>query len=632
MDVTLAGHKVRDKISNWCYLDIPSLSDHPFIRFDLEICPQTTSKAQFLLPNLEFIDSNVFGALLSATLPYQTPPQSRQQIDIAIQSLTSAIQKAALCKTVRLPRPSNKTVYWWTADLSKLRAQLRKAQKASNKRPCSLNLETTADFKRRYKSLIRTTRAEAFKTFCSKETGIELFKSLRKLSGAERSFRNVPALKNSEGTLTNNDSEILSIFHEHFFPQGNQSPNVAIFDLKESTSDVPSLSEHEVREAVFEIKSKSTPGLDGITAGYLQKYYSVIQRNLFNILAACIQIQYFPLVWKRSLVIIIPKSGKSDYESVSSFRPISLLSTFGKVFEKILLRRLQYFSNQHDWFNCRQHGFRSNCLTISALHEVVSKIEYGFSQKAHTGSLFLDIKGAFDNVTHAGISDCLKRKECPIYLLNLIQGFLSERTATLQLNDKIEICEVHKSCPQGSPLSPFLWNVACDELLSKKLPRGVHIQGFADDISLMKTGVAVESIQIPLQQAADIVIEWANSHQLEISADKTELIVFSRRRRLVVDVVININGTLIREVTQVNHLGLILDQTLSWHAHIVAKCSKAKQSIFNLRRLSKLTWGSNTNILSRLYQAIIEPILLYGCSIWVSALRRQSTVSNLRSV
>ena len=271
-------------------------------------------------------------------------------------------------------------------------------------------------------------------------------------------------------------------------------------------------------------------------------------------------------------------------------------------------------------------------MTISALHEVVSKIEYGFSQKAHTGSLFLDIKGAFDNVTHAEISDCLKRKECPIYLLNLIQGFLSERTATLQLNDKIEICEVHKGCPQGSPLSPFLWNVVCDELLSKKLPPGVHIQGFADDISLMKTGVAVESIQIPLQQAADIVIEWANSHQLEISADKTELIVFSRRRRLVVDVVININGTLIREVTQVNHLGLTLDQTLSWHAHIVAKCSKAKQSIFNLRRLSKLTWGSNTNILSRLYQAIIEPILLYGCFIWVSALRRQSTVSNLRSV
>jgi ribonuclease HI len=331
-------------------------------------------------------------------------------------------------------------------------------------------------------------------------------------------------------------------------------------------------------------------------------------------------------------VIIIPKSGKSDYESVSSFRPISLLSTFGKILEKIIHRRLLHYSEVKNWFNCFQHGFRSNRSTISALHELVSKIEYGFSQKANTGCLLLDIKGAFDNVTHQGILRCLKKKDCPEYLFNLIAGFLSERTATLQLNDKVKICKVQKGCPQGSPLSPFLWNVVCDEVLSKKFPPGVYIQGFADDISLTKTGVTAESIQFPLQVAADIVLQWSLSHKMEISANKTELIVFSRRQRNNCDINVTINGTIIQPSLQVKHLGLVLDQRLSWHAHILAKCIKTKQTIFHLRRLSKLTWGSSSKTLSYLYQAILEPMLLYGCFIWAPALKRRTLVGRLRSV
>ena len=66
---------------------------------------------------------------------------------------------------------------------------------------------------------------------------------------------------------------------------------------------------------------------------------------------------------------------------------------------------------------------------------------------------------------------------------------------------------MQKGCPQDSPLAPFLWNVVCDEVLFKNFTPGVYIQGFADDIALVKTGVASESIQFSLQVAADILIE-----------------------------------------------------------------------------------------------------------------------------
>ena len=76
----------------------------------------------------------------------------------------------------------------------------------------------------------------------------------------------------------------------------------------------------------------------------------------------------------------------------------------------------------------------------------------------------------------------------------------------------------------------FLWNVVCDDILASVLPKDVHIQVFADDISLVKTGIRMEWMQAPLQKASDIVLEWAFKHFLEISAEKTKLIVFGSQR------------------------------------------------------------------------------------------------------
>ena len=227
-------------------------------------------------------------------------------------------------------------------------------------------------------------------------------------------------------------------------------------------------------------------------------FYPTISPYLINILQACIAQQYFPQIWKKSLVAVIPKVGRSDYKLPSSFRPISLLSTLGKVLEKIIQRRLVFLSDSHKWLSDRQHGFRHGHSTITALHEVVSRIEEGFSHGAYTSCLLLDIKGAFDNITHQGIIDCLVKKGCTSYLVNILKGFLFNRTALLQLNDNSLLCHLHKGCPQGSSLSPFLWNVVCDDILASVLPKGVHIQGFADDISLIKTGITMESMQYPL--------------------------------------------------------------------------------------------------------------------------------------
>jgi hypothetical protein len=286
VDVTLAGNNIGDKISNWHYLDLPSLSDHPFIGFDLALQPRKTSRIQKRLPKLDSIDVRLFVTLLSSLLPVKTPLLSLQDVDVAIEGLTIAIQNAATNKAVKLPCPPFKRVYWWTEDLSKARSKFRKAQKISKKQPLPKTHEETGELKRRYKSLIRKTRTESFKTFCTQESGTDLFQSLRKLSGTQQSFRNISYLKNRLGHLTNDDNEILSAFTETFFPVCDESLGSWPRSCQRPENETPLLTENEVREAVFSTKRTSAPGLDEITAGYPQQFFSVIKDHLFEILAA----------------------------------------------------------------------------------------------------------------------------------------------------------------------------------------------------------------------------------------------------------------------------------------------------------------------------------------------------------
>ena len=102
----------------------------------------------------------------------------------------------------------------------------------------------------------------------------------------------------------------------------------------------------------------------------------------------------------------------------------------------------------------------------------------------------------------------------------MMESFLTDRTANLQLNEtKLEI-HVEKGCPRGSPLSPFLWNIVLDKALRLNLGQGIMIQAYADDIIVATTGRNVNSIILELQNACDVLQNWSKSVKLEFSGQK----------------------------------------------------------------------------------------------------------------
>ena len=102
------------------------------------------------------------------------------------------------------------------------------------------------------------------------------------------------------------------------------------------------------------------------------------------------------------LAKVIPVFKNGDKHEFTNYRPISLLSSFAKLLEKIVSRQLLGFLNTHDVLYQHQYGFRTNHNTSQPVLHFTHKIFNALNQKpsAKTLAIFIDLKKAFDTVDH----------------------------------------------------------------------------------------------------------------------------------------------------------------------------------------------------------------------------------------
>jgi hypothetical protein len=137
--------------------------------------------------------------------------------------------------------------------------------------------------------------------------------------------------------------------------------------------------------------------------------------------------QYFPAVWKHACVISILKPGK-DPSLPSSYRPISLLDTVGKLFEKILLSSILSEISSRGLFRDEQFGFRPKHSTSFQVPLLVERVTRNFGEKRLTGAVFLGVAKAFDAVWVDRLLFKLTVLNFPSYLVKIISSYLHNRT------------------------------------------------------------------------------------------------------------------------------------------------------------------------------------------------------------
>jgi|UniRef100_A0A2S2R5Z2 hypothetical protein len=173
---------------------------------------------------------------------------------------------------------------------------------------------------------------------------------------------------------------------------------------------------------------------------------------LTKILNGCFRLYYFPSVWKRAIIISIPKSGK-DPQKPDSYRPIALLYSISKVYEKTILLELQKYLA--DTIKPEQAAFRQEHSTTQQLINPITLISNNLKNCTHTATAFIDVEKAFDRVWHEGLFFKMSTVNIPTDFIQIIQLFLLNRTFSVRLTDKLSSPrDILAGVPQGFCLGP----------------------------------------------------------------------------------------------------------------------------------------------------------------------------------
>ena len=146
------------------------------------------------------------------------------------------------------------------------------------------------------------------------------------------------------------------------------------------------------------LKHNKSPGHDLIGSKVIQLCPDIFATNLSKIYNWGIENGKYPDELKIARVIALYKKGVK-YDP-NNYRPISLLSHFDKILEKIICRRLVSFLERNKILYCYQYGFRKLYSTALALIEMTDFIKRLLDEKNYVISIFIDLKKAFDTVDH----------------------------------------------------------------------------------------------------------------------------------------------------------------------------------------------------------------------------------------
>lgn len=378
-----------------------------------------------------------------------------------------------------------------------------------------------------------------------------------------------------------------------------------------------SIDMEDLLSAVLSMNTNKAPGPDLIHPKIVRLVTLAIPSVVLGVLNNLVQKAEFPNVWKQAKVALIPKPIKKQGDPVS-YRPICLLNTFGKLYEKVLLNRLLEEIDEKNILSPRQYGFLPGRSTISAIRHIVDLARQEMTKtrrtRQHCLLIAIDIRNAFNSASWRHIIGQLEAKGISSWLVNIIRSYLSDREL---VDDKFMTAGV----PQGSVVGPTLWNVLYDGILNIDMPEGVTLIAYADDLSVLIKALTPDQLETKAELAIEKIVEWMQANLLEIAPDKTEAILLSGKKRCR-SLDIRVMGENVPIKKEIKYLGVILDYRLTFGAHMNYVSAKADKVTTSLARIMSNVGGAGEKKRKTL-SGSFESVLLYAAPIWAPSLRVQ---------
>ena len=372
-------------------------------------------------------------------------------------------------------------------------------------------------------------------------------------------------------------------------------------------------SNEEILEIISQLENKST-GPQSIPIKLLKIIPDLILVPLCRIISTSFMTGIFPDALKISKVIPVHKDGPAD--NVNNYRPISLLSIFDKIIEKMMHKRLSSFLEQHNILFKNQFGFRKNNSTTFALLDLTERIKESIENKKYGCGIFIDLRKAFDTVNHEILLKKLEHYGIRGIALKWFNSYLSNRKQYVYVNGvPSSLLDIKCGVPQGSVLGPLLFLIYINDL--PNISNSFDFFLFADDTNIYHEAETIEKLEGELNKGLRGLHNWLIVNRLSLNISKTNFVVFHPYNKPIKqNITLKIKRKAISEKNNVKYLGILVDNGLTWKAQIDSISKKVSRAIGVLYKIRPYV---NTSILKTLYYSLIYSHFNYAIEIWGSA-------------
>lgn len=415
-------------------------------------------------------------------------------------------------------------------------------------------------------------------------------------------------------------------FSEEFYHEINSKVERCLESYKNfSVSGIENdITRDEIRYHMSTLKCGKAPGNDYITNEHLLNGGEQILKQLCKLFNLIIKTEYLPTTFRHGIIIPLYKGNNKDKTVPNSYRAVTLTSAIGKLFEKLLLCRIEKTLEQNSKTvpNRLQFGFVKGHGSIPAIYTLKEAINYYLERNSTVYSAFLDNEKAFDRIWQDGLMYKLWNTGITGKIWKIIYISYKSATAHVQYNSRISnVFRIQRGVGQGRVMSAWLFALFINDLISHLIETkcglivgSLHIPSIllADDTTLIST------TKNGLQVLLDVVHAYAVKWRLKYNASKSNCLIFkpkrSRKDNMNYDFKLGIDN--VPTKSQVKYAGTLIDVSMKTTERTENACAKLKRNLHSLYTIGLNRSGMSTLTNTTIWKRVILPTAMYSCETW----------------